>query len=458
MSDQRQTPQNKDDVLKLVKDKGIEFVYFQYVEMYGKPCAKLVPVEVLSKMWDDGAGAAGFAAGEIGQAAHDPDVEAFPDPTTFIQLPWQPEVGLVTCDVYVDGEPWPYDPRLILRNVLERAKKLGYSFNVGFEPEFMLLEADPDTAKPRVADRYDVMQRPCYDVKGITRQYAYIRELSRAVNDLGWTNYALDHEDANGQFEGNVEFADAMTSADRCIIYKYMADTIARKHGMMATFMPKPFVDQTGNGLHLTFSLWDEKNERNLFEDHSDPRGLGLSRTAYQFMGGLLDHAQAYIGVTAPTVNSYKRLRRGTAERRTWAPVNVTYGGNNRTQMLRVGGPGRVEDRTPDASCNPYLAMAAMLSCGLDGIERDLDPGEPNRENLYEVPLDQVRERGIEFLPTSLNEAIDHLERDDVVRQAFGPARGEDYLDYYCRVKRNEWDSYHQEISEWELKNQLCFP
>lgn len=452
-------PQTKEDVLRIVKDREIEFVYFQYVEMYGKPCAKLVPASALSEIWDDGAGAAGFAAGEIGQGPHDPDLMAFPDPTTFIQLPWQPEVGMLTCNVYVEGEPWPYDPRLILRNVLARARAMGYTFNVGFEPEFQLLEADAENIHvPRRADPYDVMRRPCYDVKGITRQYEYIRDLSRCLNALGWSNYALDHEDANGQFEGNIQFSDALTTADRCVVYKYMADTVAREHGMTATFMPKPFVDQTGNGLHLTFSLWDEKNETNLFESDNDPRGLGLSQLAYHFMGGLLDHAQAYIGVTAPTVNSYKRLRRGTPERRTWVPVNVTYGGNNRTQMLRVGGPGRVEDRTPDGSCNPYLAMAALLACGLDGVERELDPGEPNRDNLYEVPEDELRQRGIGFLPGNLFEAINHLEQDDVLRQALGRARNEDYLDYYCRVKHAEWDSYHQQVSAWELQNQLHFP
>ena len=452
-------PKTKEDVLRIVKDRGIEFVYFQYVEMYGKPCAKLVPALALAELWDEGAGAAGFAAGEIGQGPHDPDLVAYPDPQTFIQLPWQPEVGLITCDVYVEDEPWPYDPRLILRNVLEQARQRGYIFNIGFEPEFQLLEADPENiARPRRADPYDVLQRPCYDVKGLTRQYNYIRDLSRALNELGWSNYALDHEDANGQFEGNIAFSDALTTADRCVVYKYMADTIAREHGMTATFMPKPFADQTGNGLHLTFSLWDEKNEKNLFESKDDPRGLGLSQLAYQFIGGLIDHAQAYIGLTAPTVNSYKRLRRGTPELRTWVPVNVTYGGNNRTQMLRVGGPGRVEDRTPDGSCNPYLAMTAILAAGLDGIDRELDPGDPNHDNLYEIPEEELKRRGIEFLPGNLFEAINNLEQDEVMRAALGRGRNEDYLDYYCRVKRAEWDGYHRQVSEWELQHQLHFP
>ncbi|MCK8516333.1 type III glutamate--ammonia ligase [Methylonatrum kenyense] len=451
-------PKCKEDVLRIVKDRNIEFIYFQYTEMYGKPCAKIVPAWALEMIWESGAGAAGFAAGEIGQGPHDPDIEAFPDPTTFVQLPWQPELGLLVCDVYVRGEPWPYDPRLILRNMVEYARQKGYVFNVGVEPEFMLLEADPDVTNPRFADPYDTMQRPCYDVKGITRQYPYVRELSHALNELGWSNYALDHEDGNGQFEANIMYDQALNTADKFVTYKYMVDTIARKHGMMATFMPKPFVDQTGNGLHMTFSLWDEKNERNLFEDLEDPRGMGLSKLGYNFIGGLLHHAQAYIGISAPTVNSYKRLRRGTLERRTWVPVNVTYGGNNRTQMLRVGGPGRVEDRTPDASGSPYLTMAAILRCGLDGIERELDPGEPNHDNLYDIPEEEIRQRGIDFLPGNLSEAIDNLQQDETLRQAFGQANGEYFLDYYCRVKKREWDSYHQEISPWELKNQLLFP
>lgn len=452
-------PKTKEDVLRIVRDREIEFVYFQYVEMYGKPCAKLVPAQALEEIWEDGAGAAGFAAGEIGQGPHDPDLMAFPDPTTFIQFPWQPEVGLLTCNVYVEGEAWPYDPRLILQNMLDKARQRGFIFNIGFEPEFQLLEADPhNLTQPRRADPYDVMQRPCYDVKGLTRQYEYIRELSRCLNELGWSNYALDHEDANGQFEGNIAFSDALTTADRCVVYKYMADTIAREHGMTATFMPKPFADQTGNGLHLTFSLWDEKNQKNLFESSDDPRGLGLSQLAYHFIGGLIDHAQAYIGLTAPTVNSYKRLRRGTPELRTWVPVNVTYGGNNRTQMLRVGGPGRVEDRTPDGSCNPYLAMTAILAAGLDGIDRELDPGDPNHDNLYDIPEEELKRRGIEFLPGNLFEAINNLEQDEVMRAALGRGRNEDYLDYYCRVKRAEWDGYHRQVSEWELQHQLHFP
>ncbi len=449
--------QTKEDVLRTIRDKNIEFVFFQYTELYGKPCAKLVPARAVSEIWEDGAGAAGFAAGEVGQGPHDPDILAFPDARSFVQLPWQPEVGLLNCDLYVEGEPWPYCPRGILARVVEKARSKGYIFNVGPEPEFVLLEPGADLESPQRADPFDNLPRPCYDVKGITRQYDFIREFSHALNALGWGNYALDHEDANGQFEGNIEFADAMTTADRLVVYKYMVETLARKHGTMATFMPKPFEDQTGNGLHFSFSLWDLNNEKNLFASADDPRGLGLSELAYNFMGGLIEHGPAYIAVTAPTVNSYKRLRRGTASRRTWVPIYVTYGGNNRTQMLRCTG-GKIEDRTPDFSGNPYLGMAAVLACGLDGVERRLDPGEMNTDNLYEVPEEEIDRRGIKRLPGNLLDAIRNLEKNTVLREALGKARGEDYIDYYCRVKREEWDNYHSSISAWELRNQLLFP
>lgn len=454
-------PQTKDDVLRIVRDRGIEFVFFQYVELYGKPCAKLVPAQALSDLWDDGAGAAGFAAGEIGQGPHDPDVMAFPDPKTFVQLPWQKDVGLLQCNVYVDDEPWPYDPRRILQLVLERAKKKGYTVNVGLEPEFMLLEEgttpDRETGPIQCADPLDNLVRPCYDVKGITRQYDFIRELSKCLNELGWGNYALDHEDANGQFEANIEYADALTTADRAVVYKYAVETLARKHGMMATFMPKPFEAQTGNGLHVSLSLWDDKNQKNLFEDPNDPRGIGLSETGYHFAGGLLEHAKAYIGVTAPTVNSYKRLIRGTPTRRTWVPVFVSYGGNNRTQMLRCT-PGKIEDRTPDFSGNPYLALAAIVASGLDGIERRIDPGEYNTDNLYEISDEELKRRGVERLPGNMLDAIRNLEQDEVLREAFGMAKNEHYLDYYCRVKRDDWDRFHTSVTEWEHREQLFFP
>jgi glutamine synthetase len=219
--------------------------------------------------------------------------------------------------------------------------------------------------------------------------------------------------------------------------------------------MPKPFSDLTGNGCHFHMSLWD--GERNLFLDESDPRGFGLSQLAYHFIGGLKAHARAYIGVTASTVNSYKRLKESaqTQSGATWSPVYVTYGYNNRTQMLRVPGPGRIEDRTIDGGCNPYLAATVLLAAGMDGIDRGLDAGEPNAGNMYELTPEQVQDAGIQILPANLLDATRELERDEALRAALGRGIDEDYVDYYIRVKRREWASYHEQVSPWEVERYL---
>jgi glutamine synthetase len=359
----------------------------------------------------------------------------------------------------VDGEEWPYDPRTILRRQVERARQKGFDFRMGLELEYFLIEQLPD-GSIRLEDPLDNLEKPCYDLNGLTRHYDFLATISRYVNDLGWGNYANDHEDANGQFEQNFTYADALTSCDRAIFFRYMVHQLAEQKGrregrnILATFMPKPFTQLTGNGCHFHMSLWD--GETNLFLDENDPRGLGLSETAYQFIGGLKGHARAYSAVTAPTVNSYKRLKVGTtASGATWSPVWISYGYNNRTQMLRIPGPGRVEDRTIDGACNPYLAATVILAAGLHGIESKADPGEANSDNLYAVPYDELRRRGLETLPSNLLEAIGELERDDVVRESLGRGRDEDYADYYVRVKREEWNRYHEQVTPWEIKEYL---
>jgi len=307
-----------------------------------------------------------------------------------------------------------------------------------------------------LADPNDTLDKPCYDIAGLTRQYEFLTTVSRYCNELGWGNYANDHEDANGQFEQNFEFADALTTADRAIFFRYMVHTLAEQHGMVATFMQKPFTKLTGNGGHMHMSLW--RDDENLFLDENDPRGLGLSELAYAFIGGLKKHARAYSALTAPTVNSYKRLKQGsTTSGATWSPVWISYGYNNRTQMLRIPAAGRIEDRTVDGSANPYLAAAALLSAGLDGIERQLEAGEPNAENLYDFTYEELTARGLRALPANLLDAIGELERDDVLRAGLGRGRGvdEDYLDYYVRVKRREWAAYHEQVTEWELGRYL---
>ena len=448
-------PQTSDEVRKLARDGDIEFLFAQFVDMHGKPNAKLVPAHHLEDLLSDGAGFAGFAAGDIGQGPHDPDLIAMPDVRSYTPLPWRSGVARFACDVTVEGEEWPYCPRTILRHQLERAAALGYEFRIGAELEYFLVRRRED-GSIEVADALDTLDQPCYDMRALTRNLDFVSEVSRNVTALGWDNYATDHEDANGQFEQNFEFDDALVTCDRAVFFRYMVEAMAQERGLIATFMPKPFAHLTGNGCHLHMSLW--KDGSNVFEADpaDDPRGLGLTDLAYQFVGGLKAHAKAYIAVTAPTVTSYKRLVVGApTSGATWAPAYVSYGYNNRTQMLRIPGPGRIEDRTVDGSCNPYLAATAVLAAGLDGIERGLDPGDPNSLNLYETDAAQREQLGIDVLPGNLLDATRELERCDVLRAALGRARDEDYLDYFVRCKRREWQQAHEQITQWELDRYL---
>jgi glutamine synthetase len=450
-----QQPKNEDDVRKIVRDREIEFLFAQFVDMHGKPSAKLVPAAHIDDLLGEGAGFAGFAAGDIGQGPDDPDMIAMPDPRSLTVLPWQPNVARLACNVTVEGEPWPFCPRTILRGALDHAAELGYEMKVGAELEYFLLRRSADGGI-ELADPLDTLEQPCYDMRALTRNLDFVSQVSKAVTGLGWDNYATDHEDANGQFEQNFAFADALTTADRAVFFRYMVETLAQQRGLIATFMPKPFAHLTGNGCHFHVSLW--KDGENVFErdPSDDPRGLGLSELAYGFLGGLKAHAKSYIAVTAPTVNSYKRLTVGApTSGATWAPAYVSYGYNNRTQMLRIPGPGRIEDRTVDGSCNPYLAATAMLAAGLDGIQRGLDPGDPNSANLYTMSAEERAAQGIEVLPANLLDATRELEQDDVLRAALGKTRDGDYIDYFVKVKQGEVRAAHEQITQWELERYL---
>ncbi len=448
-------PKDADDVRKAVKDGNVEFLFAQFVDMHGKPSAKLVPAHHLDALLTDGAGFAGFAAGDIGQGPHDPDIAAIPDPSTLTILPWQPNVARLACNVTVEGEPWPFCPRTILQSAIDRAAAKGYELKVGAELEYFLLRRAADGSL-ELADPLDTLEQPCYDMRALTRNLDFVSRVANAITGLGWDNYATDHEDANGQFEQNFEYDDVMTTCDRAIFFRYMVETLAQREGMIATFMPKPFANLTGNGCHFHVSLW--KDGENVFhrDPADDPRGLGLSEAGYGFVGGLMDHAHGYIAVTAPTVNSYKRLKVGApTSGATWAPAYVSYGYNNRTQMLRIPGVGRIEDRTVDGSCNPYLAATVMLAAGLDGMERRLDPGNPNETNLYELDDTARRARGIELLPTNLLDATRELEKDDVLRAALGQTRDGDYVDYFIKIKQAEVQAAHEQITQWELDRYL---
>ncbi len=436
-------------------DDGIEFFFAMFVDMHGKPCAKLIPMSSIDLMLGGGAGFAGFAAGPMGQTPADPDILVVPDPASYTPVPWQPGLAVLQCDPHVEGEPWPYAPRVILKNQLAKLVDRGLTYNTGVEAEYMLVRRMPGGGI-EVADPLDTATAPCYDAKALTRMYPYLTTVSRYMNQLGWTNYANDHEDANGQFEQNFKYADALTTADRLIFFRYMVHTLAHEAGLAATFMPKPFANLTGNGLHVHSSLWDTQTGDELFAASDDSRALGLSPLAYQFAAGVIEHAPAMAAVTCPTVNSYKRMGVGAPDSgATWAPAYATYGGNNRTQMLRVPEGGRIENRGCDGSANPYLAFTVMLAAGLDGVDRELDPGEPNTDNLYTISASEVAKRGIASMPTTLLHAVDALVEDDVLRTALGRCPDRDYIDYFADIKRAEFAAWHGVVSDWEVERYL---
>lgn len=429
----------------LADEHATRFILATFVDLDGKPCAKLVPVEALETLATEGVGFAGYAAGALGQQPCDPDIMAIPDPASFMPLPFLRDgLAMVHCDPHVEGARWPYAPRVILRAVLDRLAAKGYTANVGAEVEYFLLDRDTSGGL-RAADGADKAAQPCYDARGVTRMYDHLAAVSTAMNSLGWGNYANDHEDANGQFEQNFTFADALTTADRVITARYLIAMLAEQRGMLATFMPKPFADRTGNGLHLHLSLW--RDDDPLFPDAGDARGLGLSELAYGFVGGVLDHAPGLLSVLAPTVNSYKR--RGavaTTSGATWAPNRASYGGNDRTHLIRVPDANRVEVRGGDGSANPYLAIAALLTAGLDGVERKADPGPPCGPGQH--PADAAE------LPVTLLHAVDALRADPLVAGALDAAGG-GVSGYYADRKREEFLAWHNTVTGWETTRYL---
>ena len=444
-----------EEIKARIADDGVEFIYAMFVEMHGKPCAKLVPVSAIDDLLEVGAGFAGFAAGPMSQTPADPDILALPDPASYTVLPWQPNVAAMQCDATVEGQEWPYAPRVILKQAVARAAGQNLVLKSGVEAEYSMLHRNDDGSF-RPADERDTSKLPCYDARGLTTMLDHLTTVSRHMDAMGWGNYANAHEDANGQFEQNFQYSDALTTSDRLIVLRLMMHTLARRQGLYATFMPKPFADKTGNGLHMHLSHWSAADDEPLVESGHDARGLGLSELAYQFLGGVLDHAQGLTAILCPTVNSYKRIGVGPPDSgATWAPAYVAYGGNNRPQMVRVPAGGRFELRVPDGAANPYLSFAALLGAGLDGVSRGLDPGDPNTDNLYTLPLDELAARGIEALPPTLLHAADKLVSDDVLRAALGTGRDGDYVDYFARTKRDEFRTITDQVTSAELDTYL---
>jgi len=428
---------------------GVSYVLAQFVDIHGVAKAKSVPVAHLGSVLTDGAGFAGFAIWGVGIEPNGPDFMAVGDLGTISLVPWQPGLARIVCEGHVHGEPWAYDSRVTLRKQIERLSARGWTLYTGLEPEFSLLKRGV-SGQIEPCDPSDTLAKPCYDYKGLSRTRVFLERLSDALRATGIDVYQIDHEDANGQFELNYTYTDCLTSCDHFIFFKMAASEIASELGLVCSFMPKPFANRPGNGMHMHLSIGDGK--RNLFQDKADANGLELSELAYHFLGGLLAHAPALSALCAPTVNSYKRLVVGRSlTGATWAPAYISYGDNNRSCMVRIP-KGRLELRLPDGAANPYLATAAVIAAGMDGVERRLDPGKPRNENLYDWSDAQLKEAGIGLLPQNLDAAVTALAADTTICQALGPV-----ADEFIKLKRMEWVEYMRHVSEWEIKSYLEF-
>ena len=447
---------NREEVRRRMQEDGIEYLLAQFVDINGAPKVKMVPAAHFDDVIDEGAGFAGAAVMGMGQGPHSHDMMGRIDLDSYSVAPWTEGVARFASDLYVDGEPHMYCPRQNLKRVLADAKAEGYVFYVGIEPEhFLVTRGDDGSISVFDPNAVDTLGKPCYDFKGIANVEGYLRDLMDGMARVGWDTYQSDHEDANGQYEVNFVYSDALTTADRYTFFKMMTSQFAQKRGAIATHMAKPFADRTGSGGHIHFHVEDAETGDNLFLDDDDPQGLGLSEMAYNFIGGIFEHAPALCCVTSPTVNCYKRLQVGAGlfgarSGFNWTPAFISYGDNNRTQMIRTAGPGHLEDRTVSAACNPYLAMAAYVTAGLDGVRKKLDPGKANLGNLYDLGLDEIQRRGIRLLPQSLAESVEELQGDDVIQGALGVI-----YDEFADLKQAEWKEYHAQVSQWELDRYL---
>lgn len=432
-----------------LQEKGVKYCIGAYVDIHGVPKAKVVPIAHLEHMAHGSERYTGYALDGLGQAPNDDEITSVPDLDRAIQLPWEPKIAWIPADNYFQGKPYALNTRVALQNVMGEAKALGYGFNLGIECEIFLLKknADGTLAVPNPDDK---LTKPCYDVRGFVDSFSWLDKVATTINDLGWDLYSFDHEDANGQYEFDFQYADALTTCDRLTFFRFMAKHYAKEEGLLATMMPKPFADKTGNGAHFNMSLYDINTGKNLFacDPKDDPLGIGLTPLGYQFIGGILKHGRALCAVFAPTVNSYKRLvRRGAMSYFSWAPVFNSYGSNNRTNSVRVpAGGGRCESRNADGAVNPYLAATLALAAGLEGIREGIDPGSPNEDNLYEISDAERRDRGIEFLPQTLQEAVAAFAADPLVEKVLGKELRDEFIKY----KTLEWEEYHLSVSQWE--------
>ncbi|MEO0892139.1 MAG: type III glutamate--ammonia ligase [Pseudomonadota bacterium] len=439
------------DLAAFAAENGVKYFMISFTDLFGGQRAKLVPVQAIADMQEEGAGFAGFATWLDMTPAH-PDMLAVPDPSSVIQLPWKPEVAWVAANPVMEGEDVAQAPRNVLRRLIDEAAGEGLHVKTGVECEYFLLT--PDGAA--LSDEFDTAEKPCYDQQAVMRRYDVVREICDYMLELGWGPYQNDHEDANGQFEMNWDFSDALITADRHSFFKFMTKSVAERHGFRATFMPKPVEGLTGNGCHAHISVWDAPGDAakvNVFATDkttgSQTAEMGLSDKGANFLGGIMKHASALAAITNPTVNSYKRINAPrTMSGATWAPNTVTWTGNNRTHMVRVPGPGRFELRLPDGAANPYLLQAVIIAAGLSGIRSKADPGKRYDIDMY---ADGHKVRGAPKLPLNMLDAIRAYDRDKLLKSAMG----DEFSAAFIKLKTNEWNSFTSHFSQWEKDNTL---
>ena len=436
------------DLSKIAKQKKIKYFLISFVDLFGVLRSKLVPTRAIAEMQKNGAGFAGFATW-LDMTPADTDMFAIPDPDSLIQLPWNKEVGWLASDLWMGGKPVKASPRVMLKNQIKQLDKKNLKMKSGVECEYFLISQDGSA----IADTKDIQSKPCYDQSALMRRYDLIKEICDCMIEMGWDPYQNDHEDANGQFEMNWNYEDCLVTSDRHVFFKYMVKSLAEKHGLRATFMPKPFEKLTGNGCHAHVSLWTEKT--NKFLDNGDR--YGLSKLAYNFLGGIMNLAQPLSAFFNPTINSYRRINAPpTKSGASWSPSSISYSGNNRTHMIRIPDPGRFELRLMDGSANPYLLQAGVIAAGLHGINNKSDPGEPLTCNMY---TDYKKYQNLKKLPNEIEDAIEELEESKELKESFG----EDIINSYVKLKNQEIASFNRDerfdkkssITDWEKNNTL---